>query len=126
MKQWLILIISLLILIFAGVYEINYLENTSKYILSDVRYAKQLVDLKNIEMAKDHFNSLKSTWDNLKQPWGIFIDHEEIGYLDEAITSYKAYLDKNNAADAYVMICEVERLIYHTVGKQEIEIGNIL
>ena len=126
MKQWFILISSLLILIFAGIYEIKYLESTSKYLLSDVYYSKQLIDSENIEVAKDSYENLKNTWQNLRQTWGIFIDHEEIGYLDETITSYKSYLDKNDSEEAYVMICEIERLVNHIVEKQELEIGNIL
>ena len=125
MKQVIILIVAILLLIFAGIYEISYLKNSSKYLLSDINYSKQYINEENFYLAKEHYNALKETWENLRDPWGIFIDHDEVGEMDEALLAYKSYLDKEQEIDAYVEICEIERIVNHIVEKQEVKIGNV-
>ena len=125
MKQGIILVVALLLLIFAGIYEISYLKNTSKYLLSDVSYSKQYINQENFSLAKNHYEALYETWQNLRDPWGIFIDRDEVGEMDEALLAYKSYLDKEEETEAYVEICEIERIINHIVEKQEVKIGNV-
>lgn len=125
MKQWIILIVAGAILILGGLFEITYLENTSKYLLTDVSYSKQYVSKENIELAKKHFEALNSTWKSLRDSWGIFIDHDEVGGMDETLLAYKSYLDKDDIEESYVKICELERMIKHIVEKQEVKIGNV-
>ncbi len=125
MKQWIILIIALILLIGGGIYETKYLESSSRYLLSDVYYSKQAIENNNLKLAKSHYNSLNDTWNNLKESWAIFIDHDEIGNLEEEMLKYNSYLEKENEEEAYVTILEIERLINHVIEKQEIHIGNI-
>lgn len=125
MKQWIILIIALILLIGGGIYETKYLESSSRYLLSDVYYSKQAIENNNLKLAKSHYNSLNDTWNNLKESWAIFIDHDEIGNLEEEMLKYNSYLEKENEEEVYVTILEIERLINHVIEKQEIHIGNI-
>lgn len=125
MKQWIILIIAVALIIWAGFFEICYLQKTSRYLLSDVDYSKQALNSKNIDLAKSHFDALESTWKNLKQIWSIYVDHDEIEDMDKSILEYKLYLQKEDEDEAYLSLCEVERKIYHIVEKQEVHIGNV-
>ena len=125
MKQVIILMVAICILIFSGMYEISYLEKTSKYLLTDVNYSKQYISNENISLAKEHYGALNETWKSLRDSWGIFIDHDEVGGMDETLLAYKSYLDKDDVEESYVKICELERLIKHIVEKQEIKVGNV-
>lgn len=125
MKQVIILIVAICLLVFSGIFEISYLEKTSKYLLSDVSYSKQYISKENFSLAKGHYWALNDTWKTLRDSWGIFIDHDEVGAIDETLLAYKSYLDKEDEDESYVKICELERLIKHIVEKQEIKIGNV-
>ena len=125
MKQWIILIVAGTILFLGGMFEITYLEKTSKYLLTDVSYSKQYINNENIELAKKHYGELEYTWKSLRDSWGIFIDHDEVGGMDETLLAYKSYLDKDDIEESYVKICELERMIKHIVEKQEVKIGNV-
>lgn len=125
MKQWIILIIAVTLIVWAGFFEICYLQKTSRYLLSDVDYSKQALNSNNIDLAKSHFDALESTWKNLKQIWSIYVDHDEIEDMDKSILEYKLYLQKEDEDEAYLSLCEVERKIYHIVEKQEVHIGNV-
>lgn len=125
MKQWVILIIAIALIVWAGFFEICYLEKTSRYLLSDVDYSKQALNSDNVELAKSHYEPLNSTWENLKQVWAIYVDHDEIEDMDKTILEYKLYLEQDSNEDAYISLCELERKINHIVEKQQVHIGNV-
>lgn len=125
MKQWLILIIAIALVVFGGIFEICYLERTSRYLLADVSYSKQALETENYNLAKDHYEALNSTWNNLKKVWSIYVDHDEIEDMDKSMLEYNVYLDKEDEEDAYTSVCEIQRKINHIVEKQQIHVGNI-
>lgn len=125
MKQWIILIIAVALVIWSGFFEICYLEKTSRYLLSDVDYSKQALESDNINLAKSHYEPLDSTWQNLKQVWSIYVDHDEIEDMDKTILEYKLYLEQDSIEDSYISLCELERKINHIVEKQQVHIGNV-
>lgn len=126
MKQWLILIVSLIILIFSGIWEINYLKNSSIYALSDLEYSRNLVENGNFTLANEQINSIDDSWKNIKSVWSIFIDHEEIGNIDERILDYKTCIELKDKEEAIKAAKELERIFRHVVEKQEIRVGNVI
>ncbi len=126
MKQWLILIVSLIVLILSGIWEINYLKNSSIYALSDLEYSRNLVENGNFTLANEQINSIDDSWKNIKTVWSIFIDHEEIGNIDERILDYKTCIELKDKDEAIKAAKELERIFKHVVEKQEIRVGNII
>ena len=126
MKQWIILILSFIIVIASGLWEIKYLEDTSRYALTDINYSRNLIQNSNFDMAKEQVNDISNTWDNIKTVWTIFVDHEEIGYIEEGITTYKSYVELEESDQAIVAANELERIFKHVVDKQKLHVGNII
>lgn len=126
MKQWTILIISIFLLIIAGFWQINYLEKTSKYTLSDIEYVKNTAINGNFELSKEGIKNIKNTWNNIKLVWHIFIDSNEIDGVEETITKLQSYADEENKEEIIGNANELDRIINYIISKQQIKIGNIL
>lgn len=126
MKQWVILILSIIIVVLAGLWEINYLEKTSRYALSDIEYSRNMIDNSNFEMAKSKLNDLSITWNNLKKVWSMFIEHHETEQIDEYIVKYMTYIELENKEEAIAASKELERVFRHIIEKQKISIDNVI
>lgn len=125
LKQILILVISSVILIFGGIWEIKYIENSSKYILSDIQYSKNALNNNNFEIAKNHIEKLEETWNNIKKTWNIFVLQEEIDEVDNVIATYKIHTQYDNIEDAMADCDLLTRLIEDIVQKHKISYENI-
>lgn len=126
MKQWIILIISLLILFLSGIWEINYLKNSSIYALSDLEYSRNLVQNGNFNLANEQINSIDDSWKNIKNVWSIFVDHTEIGNIDERILKYKSCVELKDKDESIKAANELERIFRHVVEKYEIRVSNVI
>ena len=125
MKQWLILIISIAIIIFSGFYECKYLRETSQFLLSDIEYCKNAVENNNFDIAKNHIKEVYNTWDDVSNIWSIFVDHDEIGNIEEELLQFKLYIEEENKSESIVACKELERIILHSVEKQEVSVANV-
>ena len=126
LKQILILIISSIVLIFSGIWEIKYIENSSRYLLSDIEYSKNALNNNNFELAKAHLDKLEKTWRNIKQTWNMFVLQEEIDEVDNIITTYKVHTKYDNLEEAMVDCELLTSMIKDIVQKHKIKCENIL
>ncbi len=126
MKQWIILIVSIILLIFAGCWQIHYLEKTARYTLADIEYVKNTAINGNYKLSQEGINNIKSTWDSIKPVWHIFIDSNEIDEVEETIEKLKSYADEENKEEIIINANELNRTINYIVSKQQIKLGNIL
>lgn|SRR5574344_425790 len=126
MKQWLTLIICILLLVISGVWQINYLDKTADYTLSDIEYVKNCADNGNFELAKEGTENIERTWNNVKTVWHIFVDSSEVDKVEEHITQLKSYIDEEDKEQIIANANELNRVVNYIVKKQEIKIGNIL
>ena len=91
MKQWAILIISVIILLLAGFWQICYLEKTARYTLSDIEYVKNAAINGNFKLAKEGAENIEKTWNSIETVWHIFIDSNEIDRIEEHICNIKSF-----------------------------------
>ena len=74
-------------------WEINYLENTSRYLHSDIDSVKNLVENDNFELAKKGYENIENTWNNMSKVWNIFVNHERLDYLEEEMVLLKSSIE---------------------------------
>lgn len=125
MKQIVILLVSLVVLITSGIYEVHYLEKTSRYALSDLEYSKNAIDNDNYALAKEHIKALENTWNHMKGIWNIFVVHEEIDQIEDAMISYKVYIENEDKEMAVLEYETLVRTLSHIVEKQKLTIENV-
>jgi len=92
MKQTIIMIICVIILIGGGIAEIKYLDKTSVFLSSDMDYIKNAIENDNYELANKQMEKSFKTWTDTKKVWNVFIIHEEVDDIEEALIELKEYL----------------------------------
>lgn len=125
-KQIAILIISLFLLIFGGIWEIKYLERTSRYLASEVEYTKNAIENNNFELADKQMESMQNTWDDMNIVWNIFINHDRIDDLEEAIEDLDSYIYLKQDKEAINAADRLNKIIYQIVDKQKFSFEHIL
>lgn len=125
-KQIIILVISLVIIVYCGIWELNYLDKTSMYLKSDLNSIKNYVENDNFDMALMGYNNLQNTWDNMSNLWNIFINHERIDYLEENMTILKTNLKINEKDETIEIIDKLDRLIFQITDKQKPTFEHVL
>lgn len=126
MKQVWILIISIMILVTAGICEIKFLNNSSKYLKADLDYIENAVLNNNYQLAKSQFDNTFSSWNELKDVWHIFVTSEEIDTINSNLIKLKHYLDYEKEEDSLIAIEQIKSSITHCITRQNLRIDNIL
>lgn len=126
MKQFSIMIICVIVLVTGGIFEIKYLEKSSIYLSTDMDYIKSAINSDNFLLAKEQIDKSWQTWESLKNTWNMFIIHEEIDDIDDAMIELKEYINYENKEECIVAIEKVKRNLEHTVKRQELKIDNVL
>ena len=126
MKQFSIIIICIIVLVTGGIFEIKYLEKSSIYLSTDMDYIKSAINSDNFLLAKEQIDKSWQTWESLKNTWNMFIIHEEIDDIEEAMIELKEYINYENKEECIVAIEKVKRNLEHTVKRQELKIDNVL
>lgn len=126
MKQVIIMIICILILLGGGIREIKYLDKSSVYILSEIDYIENAINNSNYDAANKQVEITFDNWTKIKNLWNVFIIHEEIDDIDEAIIELKEYIKYENEEECFVAIEKIKRDLEHTVKRQKVLLDNIL
>ena len=104
MKQFSIMIICIIVLVTGGIFEIKYLEKSSIYLSTDMDYIKSAINSDNFLLAKEQIDKSWQTWESLKNTWNMFIIHEEIDDIDDAMIELKEYINYENKEECIVAI----------------------
>ena len=90
MKQWIIIIVAMSLIIGFNCWQSKFLENTSKYVLTDINEIK-IAGLRNDEETlKYAVKALNDTWENIKLGWDVFAEHDSVEEIEESIAKIKA------------------------------------
>ncbi len=125
-KQVIILILSLLLLISGGIYETRYLENTSRYIKTDVDYVKSAIEQSNMDLAKERVKTLESTWGSVEKVWNIFVNHERIDDLEEKLAMLKINIELKNEEESLRSSMILKEIVDEIVDKQRLTFEHVL
>lgn len=126
MKQWIILIVCVILLLLTGMWQICYLEKAARYTLSDIEYVKNSAINENFDMAKEGIENVEKTWNSVKTVWHMFVDSNEVDKVEEHITQIKSYIDEEDKEEVIVNANELNRVLNYIVKKQQVKIGNVL
>lgn len=91
MKQWIIIIVALVIIILFNFWQCTYLKETGKYLLSDINAIDNYLNSKKLNMLNAAILELESTWKDVEPYWDTFGEHDDIEKVEESIQSMKVY-----------------------------------
>jgi len=125
MRNFVILIVAMIIVLCAGIWQIKYIEETSTFAITDVEYAINMVRNNNFDGANAHIIELDNTWKSMKNIWTIFINHNEIDDIEIALLNFKSYTKLNNKEESLIYSEQLKQNLKHVSEKQKIRIENV-
>lgn len=96
MKQFIILIVTLIIVIGAGIWELSYLKESSRYFLSDINNVYQIAERNEYDLAKEEAEKLHDTWKAVRKTWALFIHDNHMDEIGDKLVSFVSYIDSQN------------------------------
>lgn len=126
MKQYVILFFSLLLIIVLHEFQITYLEKTSRYILTDITDIEQSLKRDDYDEAKRAMTEIEYTWENIKDGWDSFGEHDDVGEISHHIASLNVYTNQMERADALSEAEGIRHTINHIIQSERLKISNIL
>ena len=96
MKQLIILIVTLIIVIGAGIWELSYLKESSRYFLSDISNVYQIAERNQYDLAKKEAKNLQDTWKDVRKTWALFIHDGHMDEIGDKLVSFVSYIDSQN------------------------------
>lgn len=125
MRQSIVFFIVLLLVILFGFWELSYLDESSKYFMSDINNTYQTAMRGEYSVAENEGKNIKEMWKNLRKTWALFINDGEIDRIDESITSFvsciKTQSDDDIVKEYYVLISQIK----HAVEFQKVKVENV-
>lgn len=126
MKQIIILIISVIISLSAGLYEINYLKNTTKYFNADINHIKNKINSQDFEEADIYLNKVEKSWNKIKNIWDIFVNHEDINQIEEEMLLCKLDIKSQDKEDSLKSVERLKRDLNNIYERKKIKLQNII
>ena len=126
MKQYVVVIFSIILIILLNNWQVDYIKKTSKYLLTDIEDVKNYIRMEDYEKAKESIKRLKNTWISVKDVWYIFGSHDDVKYITEHIESMKVYAEYEQKVDLINEYMLLETLITHVNEKEKVTFSNVL
>ena len=125
MKDLALFIVILLIIVGMGVWQVNYLEETSRYLKTDLKYVEYFIEMEKYHDAGDTLKNVKNTWNSMENTWAIFIHHDDIESVKVGLAELESYINSNQKEDALVKINALITNVDYTVECEKVCIKNI-
>lgn len=126
MKQYLVLALALSVIILLNIWQTNFLNKTSRYILTDINEIENSVKRQDYEAVLKGIYELENTWNIVESGWDIFGEHNDIEQINERIESMKVYATYEDVEELVNECTLLEHIIKHVIESEKLNIGNVL
>ena len=127
MKE-IIIIISILIIIFAGsIITQMYLNKTSALLIDKLENIKSDIENEKFDREKvsKKAEEMYSEWDKINEKWSVIILHDEIDLIETALIKMKAEIKSGQIEDSMAEIDTSIFLLNHIKEKEKTSLKNI-
>lgn len=126
MKQYIILGVALVIILLLSFWQTNFLKQTSRYILTDIKEIDNSVKREDFEAALIGIKELENTWKSIEHGWDIFGEHDDIEQINEHIHSMKVYAEYEDTEELVNEYTILESVISHVIESEQLNFSNVL
>lgn len=127
MKE-IIIIISILIIIFAGsIITQMYLNKTSALLIDKLENIKSDIENEKFDREKvsQKAKEMYSEWEKINEKWSVIILHDEIDLIETALIKMKAEIKSGEIEDSMAEIDTSIFLLNHIKEKEKTSLKNI-
>lgn len=126
MKQYIILICTVTLVIIFHILQAKYLQNTSRYVMTDLNDIEIAIERKDFDSARLSAEELQSTWMNIKSGWDSFGEHDDVGEIGNSVENLRVCIEQMEATDSLIYISDIRHLLKHVIESEQLRIHNIL
>ena len=94
--------------------------------MGDIDNTINYINQEKFDMAKVANKNVISTWKNMKFVWNIFVNHERVDDLEEALVDIESYIEFENKEESISSANKSKRIINQIVEKQKFTPEHIL
>lgn len=125
MKQFCILMTAFLLIIGLHIFQNEYLDRTSKYLLTDLKSLELAIRREDFEEAKQLASELNKTWKGLQEYWDSFGEHDSVEDITESLSTLENYIKLEEKTESVIQANNVKSNIHFVLAGEKVSIGNI-
>ena len=129
MRDFMIIAIIVIIIIVGDFIVNRYLSNSTNELIESLtnleKHAIEVNKTKENKSVIDEMNTMEENWKKISKIWAIFVIHQEIDNIEQALIKAKAIISDGNIEDA---IPEIETAIFfveHVKQREVFSLQNI-
>lgn len=119
-------IIILFLIISGSVTSYNYINSTSRNLVSQLKNTEKAIQGQEWALAQDQLEQTLTTWHKTKYWWTILLNHHEIDNIELSSQRLKQYLINQDKTLSLAEISALEMLFEHIADTEAINVENIL
>jgi len=125
MKIWLISLAILSSFIILGIFFQNNLQKSSARLTAELRRIETLVEDGRWNRSNSKLIAFKNNWRKTKSIWAIFTHHQEIDYVEEALSKAAAAVRSRSEADSLIELGVLRHFLTHIPQRERFNITNL-
>lgn len=126
MRNIFILIVTIVVLIIYGVWELNYMDKVTGYMVADINELKEDIEKKRLDEKKDDFENLKATWNSAYSVLDMIIDSDNLMDANIILKELEYDVEKENSDEIISKCLLLKENIKSIRLKKQIIIQNIM
>jgi hypothetical protein len=115
----------LLIILTTSFYVKNYLENSTKYLLSELYEVEQHINKNEWDIAYQKVLNLNKDWEKTENMWSLFINHHEIDSIAVSLKTANEYIKTKDKTQTLGALSSLKHYISHIPEMEYVNLKNI-
>ena len=124
-KEVIIVIIILVLIIILNIITQKYTNVKMTELTDMLSKVKESLSLENIEEAKEKMVKVQEEWDNIKEKFVIYLEHNELEKVEMYIIETKSHIETDEISMAIQSVDTCTFVIDHIKEKYEFSLKNI-
>ncbi len=120
------LIIVFILMIAGSLSSHNYINSTSKNLVTHLENVQESVQNQKWSIAQEQLELTQTSWDKTKYWWTILLDHHEIDNIDLSSQRLKQYIKAQDKTLSLGEVSALEMLFEHIADTEALTFKNIL
>lgn len=125
LKEYLIILVILIIVFFAEYITSKNLNDSIKWMSAGVTSVENKMLEKNEEEAKNEFKDLKKKWKKESEKLALFVEHNELEKVSKDIVIIESNLESGENEKILENIDELQFMLEHIQEKNKLKLKNI-
>lgn len=127
MKEFIIIIVILMIIFGGALYTQNYLNNTSDTLVSKLERLKIDLESKNInqQTIEEQSDEIYGEWEEINEKWSVVVLHDEIDLIETSLIRMKSKIKTGSLDESMEDLDTSIFLLKHIKEKEKTSLKNI-